>query len=153
MGESSVVRSFTHGQRTGLAILATALVLGMSVPRVAAQLTTGTVSGSVRDPEAAAVAGVTVSLISETRGTRLPDAVSSISGDFVFPNVPPDTYTLEIAHKGFKTLRRTGIAVSPGDRIGLGQLTIEIGAVTESVTVTAEAGLLQTQSGERSFTI
>lgn len=153
MGGTSVVTSVTQRQRTGLAMLATALVLGMSIPRAAAQLTTGTVSGSVQDPQEAAVAGVTVSLISETRGTRLPDAISATSGDFVFPNVPPDTYTVEIAHKGFKTLRRTGIAVSPGDRVGLGPLTIEIGAVTEAITVTAEAALLQTQSAERSFTI
>src|SRR5262249_20951686 len=54
---------------------------------------------------------------------------------------------------GFKTLRRQGIAVSPGDRVGLGPLTIEIGAVTENVTVTGEAALLQTQSAERSFTV
>ncbi|MBZ5582913.1 MAG: carboxypeptidase-like regulatory domain-containing protein, partial [Acidobacteriia bacterium] len=67
--------------------------------------------------------------------------------------MPPDTYTVEIAQKGFKTFRRTGVAVSPGDRVGLGALTLEVGAVTETVTVTAEAQLLQTQSAERSFTV
>src|ERR1035437_10135543 len=116
------------GQRTGLAMLVTALVLGMSIPRAAAQLTTGTVFGSVQDAQVAAVPGVTVSLISETRGTRLPDAISATSGDFVFANVPPDTYTLEIAHKGFKTLKRTGIAVTAGDRVGLGPIMIQVGA-------------------------
>ena len=135
----STVQSVTHGQRIGLAVLAAALVLGISLPRATAQLTTGTVSGSVQDPQTAAVAGVKVSLISETRGTRLPDAISTTSGDFVFPNVPPDTYTVEIAHMGFKTHRRTGVAVSPGDRVGLGPITIEIGALTEAVTVRAEA--------------
>jgi hypothetical protein len=134
-------------------VLTTALVLGMSIPRAGGQLTTGTVSGSVRDSQSAAVPGVTVTLTSETRGTKLPQAITATSGDFVFPNAPPDTYTLEIAHPGFKTLKRPGIAVSPGDRIGLGALTIEIGALTEAVTVTAEAALLQTQSAERSFTI
>jgi hypothetical protein len=142
-----------HGRRTGLAMLATALVLGMSIPRAAAQLTMGTVSGTVRDAQAAAVPDVTVSLISETRGTRQPDAISATSGDFVFANVAPDTYTLEIAHKGFKTLKRTGIAVTAGDRIGLGPLTIEVGSVTDTVTVSSEAPLLQTQSAERSATI
>ena len=134
-------------------MLAAALVLGTSIPRAAAQLTMGTVSGTVRDTQAAVVPGVTVSLTSESRRTRQPDAISSNSGDFVFANVPPDTYTLEIAHKGFKTLKRTGINVSAGDRLGLGPLTIEVGASTESVTVTSEAPLLQTQSAERSFTI
>ena len=110
----SVGHAVRRGQRIGLAMLAAALVLGMSVPRATAQLTTGTVSGSVRDAQAAAVPEVRISLISETRGTRLPDAISTASGYFVFPNVPPDTYTVEIAHMGFKTLRRTGIAVSAG---------------------------------------
>ena len=134
-------------------MLAMALVLGMSIPRAAAQLTTGTVSGSVLDPQGAAVAGVKISMISEARGTRLPDAITGTTGDFVIPNVPSDTYTMEIAQAGFKTFRRKGIAVSPGDRTGLGALTLEVGAVTESVTVTAEAALLQTQSAERSFTV
>jgi hypothetical protein len=139
--------------RIASAALAAAIVFCLAAPQVAAQLTTGTVSGSVRDPQAAVVAGATVTLISETRGTRLPVVISNASGDFVLPNVPPDTYTLEINQKGFKTLKRTGIAVSPGDRLGLGPLTIEIGAPSETVTVTAEATLLQTQSAERSSTI
>ncbi len=153
MGDSSLRSSATHWQHTGLTVIAISLAFGMLIPNAAAQLTTGTLFGTVQDSQAAAVPGVIISLISENRGTRLPAAVSSAGGDFVFPNVPPDTYTLEIAHKGFKTLRRTGIAVSPGDRTGLGALTIEVGAVTESVTVTAETALLQTQSAERSFTI
>lgn len=130
-----------------------ALLSGIAIPRAVAQLTLGVVSGSVRDPQAAAVPGATISLTSETRGTKLVAVTSETSGDFVIPNVPPDTYTLEIAHQGFKSLRRTGITVSPGDRIGLGPLTLEVGTSTEAVTVLAEAPLLQTQSAERSFDI
>ena len=136
-----------------LTALAAALVFCFANPQLTAQLTTGTVTGSVRDAQAAVIPGATLSLISETRGTRLPDAISSASGDFVFPNVPPDTYTLQITHKGFKTLRRAGIAVSAGDHVGLGALTLDIGGMTETVTVSAEAPLVETQSGERSFTI
>jgi hypothetical protein len=133
--------------------LTVALALVFGISPAAAQLTTGRLSGSVWDPHAAVVPGSTVTLISETRGTRLPNAISGTSGDFVLPNVPPDTYTLEISHQGFKTLRRTGIAVSAGDNVGLGPLTIEVGAVAETLTVSAEVPLLQTQSAERSFTV
>jgi len=127
-------------------------VFALAAP-AAAQLTTGTVSGTVRDPQAGVIPGATVTLISERRGTRLPDAITNADGDFVFANVPPDTYTLQITMEGFKALRRGGIAVSAGDRVGLGTLTIEIGGLTETVLVTAESPLVQTQSGERSFTI
>jgi hypothetical protein len=85
--------------------------------------------------------------------TRLPNVISNASGDFVLPNVPPDIYTLEINLKGFKTLKRPGIAVSPGDRIGVGAFAMEVGGITDTVTVTAESTLLQTQSAERSATI
>jgi hypothetical protein len=151
--KSVLALSISYAQRTGFAVLVTALTLGVCIPRATAQLTLGTITGNVRDPASAAVEGASVSLISETLGTRLLAVKSVANGDFVLPNVPPDTYTLEITHAGFKTLRRTGVAVSPGDRVGLGTLGIEIGAASESVTVTAEATMLQTQSGERSYTV
>ena len=118
-----------------------------------AQLTTGTLSGSVRDGQAAVVVGATASLLSEGRGTRLPSVISSANGDFVIPNIPPGTYTLEVSLKGFKALRRPGVAVSAGDQSSLGVLTLEVGSVTESITVSAESAQLQTQSAERSFAV
>ena len=150
---TSVLRSQSNGQRTALVLLATTLMFGLAIPRADAQLTMGTVSGTVRDPQGAAVAGAGISLTSETRGTRLTMVTSGTSGEFVFANVPPDTYTMEVTQKGFKTFRRAGIEVSPGDRVGLGSLTIEVGSTSEAVTVTAEATQLQTQSAERSTTI
>jgi hypothetical protein len=53
----------------------------------------------------------------------------------------------------FRTLRRTGIAVSSGSIVGLGTITIDVGGTAEVVTVTAETPLVQTASGERSFTV
>jgi len=153
MGVISIVRSFANGRRSLVVLLAAVLILGTSIPRASAQLTLGTIFGSVRDPQGAAVVGATISLVSETRGTKLPNVASATNGDFVFPNVAPDTYTMEVAQKGFKTLKRTAIDVGPGDRVGLGVLTLDVGATSEAVTVTAEATLLQTQSAERSATI
>ena len=75
------------------------------------------------------------------------------TGDYVLPNITPDTYTIEISMPGFKTLKRSGVAVSGGDRVAAGALMIEIGGATETVDVTAEAPLIQASSGERSFTV
>jgi hypothetical protein len=83
------------------------LVFFFCTARSSAQLTTGTISGSVRNAQSAAIPGVGITLISESRGTRLPDVISSESGEFVILNVPSDTYRLEVAHNGFKTLWRT----------------------------------------------
>ena len=71
----------------------------------------------------------------------------------MFPNVTADTYTVEVTAPSFKTTRRTGIVVSGADRVGVPPLTLEVGGTAETVTVTAEAALVQTQSGERSFAI
>ncbi len=133
-------------------ILSLTAVLAIAAP-VSAQLTTGTVAGSVRDQQGAAIPGATAVLISETKATKSAPAVTSASGDFVFANVAADTYTLEVTITGFKTLKRSGVTVSPGDRVALGQLGIEVGGVSEEVVVKGEAPVIQANSGERSFTI
>src|SRR5262245_52691557 len=135
-----------------VALLVLLGILGLAAP-AAAQLTTGTLTGTLKDAQGGVVPGATVTLTSEARGTQLPPAFTNSSGDFVFANVPPDTYTIQVAMEGFKTLKRSGIAVSAGDRVGIGSLTIELGGLTETVTVQSEAPLVQTQSGERSFAV
>ena len=139
--------------RTIARILCVVLAWGVMAAPAAAQLVTGTVTGTVKDPQGAMIPGVTVVLINEGRGTELPPAVTNANGDFVLANVPPGTYTLQVTIEGFKTLKRKGIEVSAGDRVGLGSLTIELGALTETVNVVAESPLVQTQSGERSFAV
>jgi outer membrane receptor protein involved in Fe transport len=133
-------------------VVAASLLVAAAVPAWA-QITTGTVSGSIKDPTGAVIPGATVVLVSETRGTRSTPAITNESGDYVFPNVTPDTYTVEVTLDAFKTVRRTGIAVSGGDHVGIPPLTLEPGALAETVTVVAESPLVQTQSGERSFAV
>src|SRR3954447_6837989 len=55
--------------------------------------------------------------------------------------------------QGFKTVRREHVRVSGGDRVPVPSLTLEVGGATETVNVTAEAALVQSQSAERSFAI
>jgi hypothetical protein len=129
------------------------LTLLLTAAGAAAQITTGTVAGSIKDDQGLRVPGATVVLISDTRGTRMAPVVTNATGDFVVPNVTADTYTIEVSMSGFKSLRRSGIAVSGGDRVGLGELTLSVGGTSEVVTVTTEAPLIQSQSGERSFSI
>src|SRR5450756_2717028 len=117
------------------------------------QITTGSITGRVVDSTGGVVPGAHATLVSETRGTNSAPAVTNDSGNYVFPNVTPDTYTVEVTAASFKTLRRTAIVVTGGDRVGVPPLTLEVGGTAETVSVTAEAALVQTQSGERSFAI
>jgi hypothetical protein len=117
-----------------------------------AQITNATVTGVVGDSSGAAIPGATVTLVSASRGTET-EAVTADDGRFVFPIVPADTYLVRVTLSGFKTLDRPNVVVAPGDRIALGTLTIDVGALEETITVVGEAPLVQSQSGERSFSI
>ena len=118
-----------------------------------AQITTGTVTGRVVDSSGGVIPNASVTLISETRGTKSAALPTNADGDYVFPNVAPDTYTVEVTAPSFKVVKRTGVVVSGADRVGVPPITLTVGGTTETVTVAAEATLVQSQSGERSFAV
>ena len=134
-------------QRWGAAVL-----LVLSALPAAAQTTSGGVSGTVHDDQGAVIPGATATLTSNTRGTVLNAGVNR-TGDFVFPTVQPDTYTLNVKADGFKAVERKNVVVNANDKLSLGTITLALGTVSETVSVTAEAPPLQTQSAERSYAI
>ena len=91
-------------------------ILLVAAASATAQIVTGTVTGTLKDPSGGVIPGAAVALISETRGTRIPDVFTGANGDFTFANVSPDNYTMQVTMQGFKALKRTGIVVSAGDR-------------------------------------
>ena len=96
---------------SGLRICTMAFVALLMATRAAsAQVTTGFITGTVQDGQGGVIPGATVALISEARGTRSAPTVTGPSGDFVFPNVSVDTYTIEVMMHSFKTLSRPGVA-------------------------------------------
>src|SRR5207248_11592113 len=69
------------------------------------------------------------------------------------PTVQADTDTIRVALTGFKTYERPGVIVHPGDRVAVGAIPLQVGELSETVTVSGDAPLIQAQSGERSFAI
>jgi hypothetical protein len=134
--------------------VATALVgfLCLAGLPVHAQTTSATVSGSVQDSQGGALPGATVTLTSRTQGNTL-TATSDAEGRYVFPIVRPDGYTLRIGIQGFKTAERTNVVVTANDRFSAGIITLEVGGIEESVSVSGRVSELQVESGERSFTL
>ncbi len=118
-----------------------------------AQITTGTVSGTVKDSQGGVVPGATVVLISETKGTKSEPQVTNSTGDYVFPNIAADTYSVQVSMSGFKTFTRKGVSVSGADRVVVPNVALEVGGAAETVNVSAESPMIQAQSGERSFTV
>src|ERR1700735_1796078 len=132
-------------------VSATILALLFSA-HVYAQNITGSMSGRVVDQQGAVVGNATV-----TAG-EVNKRVSSVtkttdSGEFTLAGLLPGNYTVEVLATGFKKLERVNIPLSAQDHLALGDLTMSVGAVTESVEVSATAALLQTESVERSAAI
>jgi hypothetical protein len=123
-----------------------------SGPPARAQTTSAAVFGTVEDSQGGVLSGATVTLTSRTQGNVL-RTTTDAEGRFVFPIVRPDRYMLEVGMPGFKTLERTNVVVNANDKLSTGLLTLEIGEITESVSVEARVSELQAESGERSFTL
>jgi hypothetical protein len=119
-----------------LAALAAALV---------AQTSTGTLSGRILDASGALVPGASVRIVGTETGEQVRELVSSKDGAFVAPLLRPSAYTIEVSAQGFKRLVRSGIILRVDEQLNI-SLTLETGATTDSVTVSAAAELLEATS-------
>jgi len=144
--------AFLRGLKGGLAGALVALVFAGYPVVVHAQTTSASVSGSIQDSQAGVLPGVTVTLTSRTQGNVL-TAVTDEGGRFVFPIVRPDTYSLKVTLQGFKTLEKTNVVVNANDKLSAGILQMEVGSMTEEVSVSARVTEVQSNTGERSFTL
>jgi hypothetical protein len=130
-----------------LAALALMLPLAAS-----AQTITGSLTGSVRDPTDLAVAGARVSLTHIATGAER-NARTDERGNFVFSSLAPGEYRLVVAAEGFKQVEQRSIVLSASETLPLGNIVLEVGAVSEKVTVSAQAAVVQTASAERAGVI
>src|SRR5690242_3023964 len=107
-----------------------------------AQVLYGSIVGNVRDASDAAVAGAVVSIANaETNFTR--EAVTNESGAYDLVAVPAGTYSLKVTKSGFTPYMLQGLLVTI-NTVSRADVSLKIGALTESVTVAAEAAVLQT---------
>jgi hypothetical protein len=106
-------------------------------------------SGVVQDSGGAVFPALEIKLSSA--GTEfVRTTLTNQEGFFSFPNLTPSTFTLSITATGFKSYRQSGIELSAGDQRSLGVIRLQLGEVTESVSVVAEANPVMLASGERS---
>jgi hypothetical protein len=99
------------------------------------------ISGTIFDQAKAVLPGVTITITDENTGlTR--STVTSSDGRFVVPTLRPGTYTVKAELTGFQTLVRTGLVVAVGQELSL-DLTLPLGGLTEEVSVTGEAPLVE----------
>jgi len=116
-----------------------------------AQVTSGSIYGSVADATGAFVNNATVTIANPDNGISRKVTTSDL-GEFVATGLYPGTYTVTVEASGFKKLESAGVVLSAADKLNAGQFVLTVGTTSESMTVTADAGQVQLQSnsGERS---
>jgi Carboxypeptidase regulatory-like domain len=127
------------------------LMVATAAPAALAQSVSGTILGTVTDSSGAIVAGAKVTIVNE--GTALTRTViSDANGEYTAPSLPTGTYTVMSEMTGFKALALSNIEVGVDQRVRI-NLKLDIGAMTESVSVQAETPLVQTSSSELGTTV
>ena len=125
------------------ALLCLALLLPGALP-LAAQEFRAALTGRVSDPAGAALPGAAVSLKNVETNISA-NAITNADGSFNFALLQPGKYALRVKLAGFKQAARENIVLGVADRVTL-DLQLEVGGTSESVTVSAEAAALETNS-------
>src|SRR2546422_10803382 len=127
-------------------LLATGLSAWLCVQRLNAQVLYGSVVGTVADQTGASVPGAHVTIINPLTGLNRETETDS-AGSYSIPNLPEGAYNLTANAKGFKPLKQTNIQVRVGSILRI-DMTLEVGAVTQEITVQASAAVLQTEKSD-----
>jgi len=112
-----------------------------------AQSITGSLSGSVTDANGGIIAGASVTLVSDQNRTSR-NLNTNENGRFDFAAIQPGIYSLKVEHPGFQTLLRQNVVVSANESLALGELKLQPGQVSETVTVTTEGATVERETSD-----
>lgn len=136
--------------RLQLARAATVTALVLLLP--AGAHAQASLTGTVRDTSGAVLPGVTVEASSPALIERVRTAVTDGTGQYRITELPPGSYTLTFSLSGFSTVRRDGITVSGSGVIPV-NVELRLGTLQETITVTGEAPLVDTQTTRREVVV
>ncbi|HEY7055179.1 MAG TPA: carboxypeptidase-like regulatory domain-containing protein, partial [Vicinamibacterales bacterium] len=116
-----------------------------------AQAVTGTIIGRITDTSGAVIPGVTVTLTNN--GTQQARVVTTdTNGEYSAPSLPTGIYTVAAEISGFKTVTMSNVDLGVDQHVRL-DVKLEVGNLTESVTIEARSPLVQTSSSELGTTV
>src|SRR5947207_600623 len=137
----------------GLLLRLCLVITGLLVLTInaAAQIGRGSLTGAIADSSGAAVPRASISITHTETGAKA-STLSGGTGNYYFPNLVPGTYLVEVGAPGFRDHVQHGITVSVGDTVTL-DVTLQVGAPTDRVEVTAEASQLKSDTSEISTAV
>ncbi|MGH9202367.1 MAG: carboxypeptidase-like regulatory domain-containing protein, partial [Vicinamibacterales bacterium] len=119
------------------------LMLPLAASDVFAQTFTGGLRGAVKD-SGGVIPGATVTIVNEANGATR-DSVSNEQGQYDFTAVPPGVYTIRAALTGFRTYENRQVRIGAQQFVTL-DITLEVGQIQETITVTGESPLIDTSN-------
>ena len=126
------------------ALLAVLLTVGMTPSLADAQVLYGSLVGNVTDQNGAVVQGATVTITN--KGTsQMREATTNSDGEYTITNVLPGVYDLKVSRQGFNTSTQTDLNITANNALRV-DIAMKIGNVSDVVSVTADATVLQTES-------
>ncbi len=134
-----------------VALVGAALCLVTALPSARAQSTNATVTGTVVDANGGVLPGVTVTATNQDTGLARA-VVTGERGAYQLNALPPGNYAVKVELSGFASQARTGVNLAIGATLTL-NFTMKVASLTESVTVTGEAPLVDTSSSKVSTAI
>jgi hypothetical protein len=126
---------------------ALALMLILSTTALTQGISTGSISGTVVDPQKAVIPGANVTAVQSETGSVFTTKTTG-EGYFLLANLPIGTYTLTVEANKFSSLKINNVDVNSGQNHNVGSQALKIGASAETVTVEAAAPLIETTSAQ-----
>ena len=127
------------------------VILLASAVSLHAQTTNGSIQGTVTDPSGATVGGATVTGRNLDTGLTQ-QTTTTDAGIYSLPNLPPGRYSVTVEAPNMKKYSREGVTVATGSTVSL-DIPMQLGAVSDTVTVTADAPQLQTATSDIGATV
>src|SRR5262245_37774757 len=128
-------------------LISTFLILFLLIPVAAfPQAANGRITGTITDASGAVLPGVTVEVTNTATRVAF-STVSTETGVFSAPNLPPGVYSISASLPGFKKYDRSGVSLAAAQTLKL-DIPLEVGAATESITITEEGTLLKSETGD-----
>jgi len=115
-------------------------------PALNAQVLYGSIVGLVEDPTGGTIPDAKVTATNPATGLVF-EASTDATGTYTILNVLPGSYDIKVTKQGFKTQTRTGVVVS-ANTVNRTNVRMDVGALTEQITVQAEAVVLQTDKAD-----
>src|SRR6185503_13428093 len=125
------------------------VVAALLTPSPAAAQNTGTISGTIIDNTGQVVPGATLTLINEATSDGR-TMVSGGHGEFAFRAVEPGSYTVKVELTGFRTLQLKGNVLNASGTLDLGTVKLDIGTLTEVVSVVSQGSVIETKNSDYS---